>query len=484
MSTRYKDLLDYTISYRAVWTVLGFMVVIAVASYLLWSELRGPGEDEKARQEVKAAERLQRRAEGCVASPDAAAAPGVSLEEAVQQLRSAQSLLDDGQWVQASEQARAASDSYKRYIDRACSARDSVAEFVDMVGDVKVKKLKSPRWVPARRDTPLEEGDRISTEGGGYARIVYEGGDTHEIREGTLIEIKSARRQPDGVVRTQTNLEMGEITMTGMPGNGSTVQTPFMTVEPGQDRVEIESPAGGTSSRARSVGPGGARVRDAGGKELTLKRATRVEGGSGGLGDVVVDLPNPELGNPVDGRVFTYEKPDETDTVLEWRKVEGAVDYVFQLALSDKFILVLNRDDQRVSGLSVVLGGLKPGQFFWRVAAVDARGVRCTWSEVRRFTIRSALDKTVKLPPKPKLSLESRLPAGDQVIVTGKTDPYATLECFVGNQKFEDVDVGDDGSFQTFVRLPREGRNVIRLLAHDQYGQTTVLEFEEFLTLP
>ena len=51
-TTRYKDLLDYTVSYKTVWSGIAVAFAFGVAGLIAWSQLKPPGEDERARQEV------------------------------------------------------------------------------------------------------------------------------------------------------------------------------------------------------------------------------------------------------------------------------------------------------------------------------------------------------------------------------------------------------------------------------------------------
>ena len=65
-SARYKDLLDYSVSYKTIWLILGVAVAVTVAGWFAWQRFKPPGEDERARQVIKEAQRLANRGEGCV----------------------------------------------------------------------------------------------------------------------------------------------------------------------------------------------------------------------------------------------------------------------------------------------------------------------------------------------------------------------------------------------------------------------------------
>lgn len=464
--TRYKDLLDYTVSYKAVWTTLGFVVAMGVAGWLAWDQFRPPGEDERARQDVKAAVRLEERAETCL-TPETPQGLQDGLADGRAVLNEARTAHEAGRHVEASGLAREASDLFKEFIDRACATSDAVARFVLIEGDVQVKKAQALRYVRATLHTTLVTGDRIKT-GEGVAQISYLLNDElQEVREDTIIEIKSHEVLANGKARTETHMPFGQVRMESTVDSGSTIETAHGTVAPAGDTIEVESPEGATETLFRS-GSGGARVtRD--GQSRTLGAQQRVISGESGLGRPRDDLPGPELVTPIEGRVFTHDDPETASTVFEWRTISGARHYVFQLGRNEHFLPVLNSGDQEVRVREVQVPALPPGQYFWRVAAVDEEGVRGRFGEERRFTVRGAGAPEVQRPP-PSLSITSHVGIGGQVIVQGQADPYVTLECHMNGEKFSDVDVSESGAFQAIVPLAREGDNEICFVAQDAYG--------------
>jgi hypothetical protein len=478
--TRYKDLLDYTITYRAAWSFVAFLIVLGVAGYLLWSQIRPPGEDEQARQEYKAAERLRMRAEGCLtADPETNAAQTKRLQEASERLRSARESLEAGDHAVSMAASREAADVYKDFIDKRCATRESVAEFLELTGDVKVKKARSERWVPARRDASLEEGDRVWALAG-VARVVYQDGETQEIRENSIIEIKS---------RTLVKVEKGETAWQGVEGSKSILELPQdLAVEPGGDHVDVSADEESGTSEVRSRHGGAVARRH--GEARRLGARTRIEATAETWTMPEEILPNPELDQPIDNRVFTFEKPEAADVILSWKAVPGAHAYRFRLGVNKFFVPLLNRTDQRVTALSVRLQVSLlqlDKQYFWQVAAFDAKGIPGSDSETRRFTVKrmtAGQQGSVPARPPPKVTITEKIRAGDTVIVKGSTDPpYVTLEYHVNGRKVEDVDVDDQGSFQVFVRLAREGKNVIRFVAHDVHGTEGAEEFAAYLTV-
>ena len=478
--TKYKDLLDYTISYKTVWTTIGLVFAFGVAGLIAWGRMKPASADELARQEVKAAERLLVRAQGC-AQQDLKPDDQRLLTEGQEAITAAQVAIGNRRFGEATASANDAQESLKKFVDTVCATRDAVAEFVRIQGDVKVKKVQSPRWVPARKGQ-LAVGDRVWAIDG-VAQIAYKlSGDLQEIRPGTIIEIKDVFQRADGSSGTEVSLEKGEMSMRSAANSPSIIRAPNLTVEPGGDQVEIESQEGSGVTRATSR-RGGAKVTQ-GDRSVTLERGTRVESTTGGmLGQPSKALDPPELKEPIDGRIFSSEKPEDKLIAFKWVPVDGVQGYVFQIARNDVFAPVLNSGEmERVAAAIVELDAPPPNTYYWRAAAVDRAGIRGDWSEVRRFSVRGNLP-VGKGPPPPSIEITNKVNFGDRVIVSGTTQQYVTLEVMLNGRRYQDVNVDEQGRFQVLVTLSQEGKNSIEFVAHDTYGQETKKQVSAYFTL-
>lgn len=480
VKTKYKDLLDYTVSYKAVWTVFGVLFAFGVAGAIAYTRLKPKSEDEKARQEVKSAERLLQRADAC-AQQDLKAEDQAMLADGRAALAAAQSALVRRAFGEASASAHDAQESLKQFAEHVCATRDAVAEFIKIQGDVKVKKVQSPRWVPARKGS-LAVGDRVWSIDG-VAQIAYKlSSEIQDIRPGTIIEIKDVFRK-DGKDGTETRLEQGEMRMRSAVDSVSRILAPHDTsIEPRGDEVEIDSAAGSTSTHVAGR-RGGALVKH-GTATARLERNQRVEARSDGtFGNPVKALESPELKDPIDGRIFTTEKPEDKIILFKWMPDKDAQGYLFDLARNDVFAPNLTAgENQRVASFSVDLDLPPPNTYYWRVAGIDKEGVRGAWSEVRRFAVRGSLPAGTG-PPPPKIVLGKPIEFGDRVIISGHTDQYVTLEVVLNGVKYRDVTPDDKGDFQVHVPLSQDGRNVIEFVAHDTYGQVTKEQVIAFFTL-
>ena len=118
--------------------------------------------------------------------------------------------------------------------------------------------------------------------------------------------------------------------------------------------------------------------------------------------------------------------------------------------------------EKRVNAPGAVITGLKPGNYFWVVTAIDAQRGESDASETRQFTLyaKGAAEMLLEID-QPKLH-------GNVVEITGRTEPGATL--LIHGQTVPNI--GADGRFQFFTPpLPR-GSQVIKIVGQNRRGST------------
>ena len=84
------------------------------------------------------------------------------------------------------------------------------------------------------------------------------------------------------------------------------------------------------------------------------------------------------------------------------------------------------------------------------------------FSSMRRFRVSSEKIRDRSDTEPPELEITEFVPIGMMVIVNGRTEPGATLWA-----ENEQIDVSDDGTFYTVIRLRKEGVNELRFVAQD-----------------
>lgn len=472
----YKDLLDYSVSYKTVWSIIGVVVAVAVAGWFAWQRFKPAGVDEQARQVIKEATRLESRAGGCV--QDSTPAEFLSdLSAGKAQLAEARSRFEAGLFAEAAGFAEEARDGLREFNDKVCSTVESVARFIEMKGQIKIKTAKSARWVNASRGTRLLPGDRIRVDAG-EARIEYKNGEKQTLKKDTVIQIQSYALKPGGGATADILFEGGELLAEGVTNGSSIIHTDFGEARPRDGDIGLKTGGDGKelkvrSERGRSTFQSGSETRRL--EELTVLNASRSGNGRVQLGEVAKDLPEPELREPIDGRHFVLEDPTVELTPFEWRPTEGAERYIFQIGRNDWFEPVLNDGDERVPQGRVDLEeaaeikGLPPGTYYWRVAGVTGAGDFGRWSHPSRFTISQGKQSDLGREP-PALEVDKGIAIGDKYIFKGKCDAYARLQVFVNGKRWQDVDLDDEGGFSIMVPVEHDGWNTITFEAQDTYG--------------
>jgi hypothetical protein len=381
-----------------------------------------------------------------------------------------------GRFQEASfEEARIAairSQNYsRRLLDSARSGQTTGKEvrFYKIEGDTKVKRAGQFLWEAADPKLPLSVGDQIKTANNATAQIIYFDGTITTIKPGSLLQIKELYENPTTKVRkVREKLKVGGVSssMSGDNVAGSFHEVSTDTVSArAHERSEIEIGIDKKKATEIRVHSGKAAVV-AGKKEIQVKQSEMVAVDQSRKLVQRRRIPTtPELLNPQDQKVFVYDDLKAKITQLAWKKVGGAKRYHLQISRRSLLgELLLDKTDVRTP--SVKLPRLKAGSYYWRVATVNAEGVSSAFSETRKFKIVSKAafsDRQDKTPP--PIEIKDFLVFSYQVIINGKTEPGAVVSIDGRN-----IDVYDDGTFTAVIKLKREGKNVLKIVAQDLSG--------------
>jgi len=347
---------------------------------------------------------------------------------------------------------------------------------------VKVKKAGNLLWRTADIDEPLRQGDAIKTSSRGSAQIIYFDGSITTIKPGSLVEITALVTDPvTRQVKVTESLKVGGVRSAafGSKAAGSfhevaTKNSVARTATSERSEIEVDYDAKRQATRV-SVHEGEVAL-SSGEKSVILAAAERMSvEGEGRFGQREQILPSPRPLAPGDRKIFVTD-PDRPETIeLVWSEVLEAREY--QVQVSRQALMGDLVHDMKLSGKNRVdLSGLAEGHWYWRVAATDARGETGRFSPVAEFRIAGPSSNLVGDRRPPLLQVTEFLQTGNLVIISGQTDPDARL--WVDNLK---VDVYEDGTFTAVVRLHRDGRNQLEIVAQDPAGNETVARREAFL---
>lgn len=333
---------------------------------------------------------------------------------------------------------------------------------------VRTRGVGKIAWDLARSGLDLCSGDGVQTSDAGRALLSF-AEDQLELEENTLMvlgsaEVTSGTLVPRSVsVRGFTLLE-GALTARVKDGGSGSV-----TLAMPQGVAVIEGSARSTPAEVRvSVQPdrssvvavvtGGATVR-AGERQVALKagQQSRIESG-GQLRDPKPMPEPPSLEEPAEARAFPYlDLPPRVS--FRWSESRGVEEWRLRIARDEAFRDVEVDETTRAPALE--WGRLKPGTYYWRVAAVS-EGLEGMPSETRRLTVqRETHPLSLTVQPLP------RRVEGLSCVVQGTVDRRATVYV-MGRQ----IEVRGDGSFVAEIQLA-PGANVVLVEAVDAAGGST-----------
>jgi len=465
--TKTNILLDwFTVSYRSVVLVAVLVVAgLAAGGWYLFSYAPGKPRQEAQDAIGRATERLG----------EASRYPATDRwEEAIGSARSALGEGRDAFQRRQYDDARVAAIRSENFSQKAIDiargegTTSREVRIFRSVGDVRVKRAGEFDWQPVDRKMLLRVGDQVKTSSSGSIQLIYFDGTVTTIDPGSLLEIREIHEDPATKVRRVTEkLNWGEVSAStqkrNVDGSFHEVATERFTArsdEAGEFRIASDK-----ESKATAIDVFQGRVQVAsGGRKENVESGERLRTDAAGQLQAKEVLPGaPRLLSPSDQKVFVHEAPAEASTTLSWERVPGAKAY--HLAISDRILFADARYEADRADTNVVLQGVEPGEYYWRVAAISPASVRGPYSEVRRFriTAQKISDKDDTTPP--GLAITENVQTGPMLILNGRTEPGALL--WVDNEK---VEVTDDGTFYAVIRLRKEGVNDVSIVAQDAAG--------------
>jgi len=337
------------------------------------------------------------------------------------------------------------------------------ARFINLDGNVKVKRRDSAQWEEADLRTPLEAGDSVQTGPNGSARITFVDGTTYVVKPDTLITIETNAAFANRSTRVAVQVSSGAVDLS----------TGSWEVASSTSEVRFENAVASMRQNTRAavrqdpdanvheitVSEGGANVRrDQESIEIgPYERASFRRDQSLQTEKV---LAPPQLVRPRNLEPIISSDPKKEIVRFEWEPVPRARTYHLRVSTSPLFANPVI--DRRVSATNYNARGFDPGDYYWTVRALDEKNNESAEGEPNRFV----------LSPQPAaeqlmLNIESVVLHGRVIEVRGRTEPGATVTI-----NAEPVaSVKPDGTFTHFTKpLPAPGVHSITVVAQNRRG--------------
>lgn len=350
----------------------------------------------------------------------------------------------------------------------ALQAGGKQARFVNLDGKVQVKKANSVQWVTADYQITLDKGDLIQTGPEGVARIVFADGTTYTVKGDTLVTVEENIVSQNSATQVGMHITSGQVDLlTGSwPVAGSKAQVSFenavASVNANSRAAVVSDPS--TNQQQITIDSGSA-VLDRGDQHVDIGQFERATFPAKGSGDIVTTqvLAPPQLLQPLDLSPIIVADPKHASIHFEWKSSPTAKSYEFQVGTTTMFNRVLV--DQKTEETVADATGLEPGNYFWRVRAIDDKGNVSDPSDTYKFILAAQGKEQQMLLDVNPPELE-----GNVVEVTGRTEPGAAL--IINGEQVADIQ--SDGRFRFFTQPMTRGSHTIVITGQNRRGGTNI----------
>ncbi len=344
------------------------------------------------------------------------------------------------------------------------------ARFVNLDGKVQVKKVNSVQWVGADYQLTLDKGDLIQTGPEGVARVAFADGTTYTVKGDTLVTVEENIVDQDHASKVGVHISSGQVDLaTGsweVPGSKAEVsfENAVASLRANSRAAVTSDPA--TQQQAITVASGSAELAR-GNEHLDIGQWERVTFPTGGVITKTDVLAPPELVEPLNLQPITVVDPKRDPVHFSWNPVATGKMYEFQASTTAMFNHIVA--DKKTSGTNVDITGLDPGDYFWRVRAIDSKNNMSEASDAHKFILVTQ-GKAVEM----LLDVDGTELHGNNVEVFGRTEPGAAL-IINGDQV---ADIQSDGRFRHFTQPMARGSHEIVITGQNRRGGTAIKRVE------
>src|SRR5271163_4128575 len=364
--------------------------------------------------------------------------------------------------------------SLVRHISESITPKDSgvatisarQARFVNLDGKVQVKKVNSVTWESADYQLTLDKGDLIQTGSEGVARLQFADGTTYTVKGDTLVTVEENSIDADRASRVGVHIQAGQVDLAtptwSVPGSKADISFENAVASLRENsRAEVRSDPK-TQQQQMTVNEGSADMKR-GGEHVEVAQWERVTFPTDGAITKDQVLAPPALISPLNLQPIIVENPKKDPIHFEWKAVATAKAYLLQISKSTLFSKVLY--EKRTADTSLDITGLEPGDYFWKVRAVDAKDATSDLSDPYKFTLVAQGKEQDML-----LEVDSTELHGSMVEVSGRTEAGATL--IINGEKV--ADVRGDGTFHYFTSPMSKGSHTIVITGQNRRGGTAI----------
>lgn len=347
----------------------------------------------------------------------------------------------------------------------------SIATLSRVKNEVKYKKAEGIVWTRASAGFKLFERDAVQTLKNAKATITFDAENFLEMDENSLVIIR--RMAGSRILRSRRSFmivvngrlrgridgsESGDVKLQiALPSGLAEINTGDSL----NQKTEFEINVLPDTSTTVTVFTGLAKV-SANGKTVSVNANETTEIKKIAAPATPKLILNPVSLNFPSSQKIYYYRDFPPEILFDWGESQKSKTYQLQISREVTFSQTILQETLPRS--EFLYGNLKKGVYFWRVAAVDDKGVNGRWSAVRKIEVVQLLK-----PP----YLEVSFPSKDEVInettivIRGKSDRQAKIYINGGVPQARDVE-----GFTHELSL-KKGMNLILVESVDQAGNVS-----------
>lgn len=340
------------------------------------------------------------------------------------------------------------------------------ARFINLDGKVQVKKVDSVQWTNADYQVTLDKGDLIQTGPEGVARIGFADGTTYTVKGDTLVTVEENLVAQDSATQVGVHITSGQVDLaTGtwqVPGSKAEVSFENAVASLRENSRAAVSSDPATNEQQITVSSGSAEL-DRGKDHMDIGQWQRATFPTGGPVTRSQVLAPPEITEPINLQAIIVEDPQKDPVHFAWKPVSTAKLYDFQASTTTMFNHIVA--EKKTSGTSVDVTGLDPGDYFWRVRAIDDKNNVSDPSDAFKFILATQGKEQEMV-----LTVDDTELQGNVVEVIGRTEPGAAL--IINGEQVADIQ--SDGHFRYFTQPMARGSHDIVITGQNRRGGTAI----------
>jgi hypothetical protein len=342
------------------------------------------------------------------------------------------------------------------------------ARFVNLDGKVQVKKVNSVQWVNADYQVTLDKGDLIQTTSEGVARIAFADGTTYTVKGDTLVTVEENIVDPDRASQVGVHITSGQVDLQTAtwqnPGSKAVVSFENADASLHENSRATARTDPTTKQQQITVDAGSAQL-NRGDEHVDIGQYERATFASGSGGSIVKSqvLAPPQLVEPLNLQPIILSDLKRDPIHFSWKPAATAKTYDFQASTTSSFNHIVMEKKTAATGVDVT--GLDPGDYFWRVRAIDDKDAVSDSSEAYKFTLVAQGKEQDML-----LEVDDTVLQGSVVEVIGRTEPGAAL--IINGASVADIKA--DGNFRYFTDPMTRGSHTIVITGQNRRGGTAI----------